>query len=211
MAMEASAASVLTYTGVTMAGTVGEAVEILQERLGLEPGFLWSLKNEDDWSFLIKLHALMEAAVSRLLAVRLGHESLLDIFANLEFANKKSGRLAFLKNLDLLDSQDRSFLRRLAELRNDMVHDVSKVGFDLKEYVGGLDKQALKSLVTQCNNFAVAMEPGGEPVVHDGEKLVSAEELFRKKPKLALWNAGLIVLFVIYVKEELHGKAEGGS
>lgn len=50
-----------------------EAVEELVKELGLPEGFYAELLGEDDWSFIIKLHALMEAAVTGLIVAALGH------------------------------------------------------------------------------------------------------------------------------------------
>jgi len=64
------------------------------------------------------MHALMEAAVTHLLAERLGDAKLEEVFSFTEFANPRSGKLAFAKALGLLESDERRFLQRLAELRN---------------------------------------------------------------------------------------------
>jgi len=55
-----------------------------------------------DWSFVIKLHALLETAVSQLLVHALGGEELVDVFSALEMSNIKTGKLAFVKTLGLL-------------------------------------------------------------------------------------------------------------
>jgi hypothetical protein len=43
-------------------------IKDIERDLGLPIGFLVTLKEEDDWSFIIKLHALFEAAYSHLLS-----------------------------------------------------------------------------------------------------------------------------------------------
>ncbi len=184
--------------------TTGDAARELQRRIELPPDFLESIRDEDDWSFVVKLHALMETAITRLLTLRVGEESLHNVFARLNFA---FGKLAFVKALELLDSSDRSFLHTLAELRNRLVHDVSNVNFDLVAYVASMDSGQFKSFVRSCDNFSTPMEQDDRRnVVNDGSQVVPVEQLFREKPKLALWDAGITVLFKIYVKEELRGK-----
>jgi hypothetical protein len=44
-----------------------ESLEALELDLGLPKGFCVKLIEEDDWSFVIKLHALLENAVSELI------------------------------------------------------------------------------------------------------------------------------------------------
>ncbi len=187
--------------------TTGDAARELQRRIELPPDFLESIRDEDDWSFVVKMHALMEAAVTHLLTLRLGHKSLHNVFAHLDFATSKFGKLAFAKALELLDSRDRSFLHKLAELRNRLVHDVSNVNFDLVAYVASMDSDQFKSFVRSCDNFSTPMgQDDRKNVVNDGSQVVPVEQLFREKPKLALWYAGISVLTTIYVKEELRGK-----
>jgi len=50
------------------------ALEELETRLCLPMGFCEGLRREDDWSFIIKLHALLEAALTALLAAKIGQE-----------------------------------------------------------------------------------------------------------------------------------------
>ncbi len=187
--------------------TTGDAARELQRRIELPPDFLESIRDEDDWSFVVKMHALMEAAVTHLLTLRLGEESLHNVFARLDFAAPKFGKLAFAKALELLDSRDRSFLHKLAELRNRLVHDVSNVNFDLVAYVASMDSDQFKSFVRSCDNFSTPLgQDDRKIVVIDGSQVVPVEQLFLEKPKLALWYAGISVLTTIYVKEELRGK-----
>jgi len=60
-----------------------ESPSPFETELGLPDGFLQRLRNsDDDWSFIIKVHALMEASVSYLLVHHFGmngfHESLIS-------------------------------------------------------------------------------------------------------------------------------------
>ena|SRR5437660_11669723 len=74
----------------------------LEHDSGLPSGFCLALLQENDWSFVIKLHALLETAVSQLLVHALGGEELVDVFSALEMSNTKTGKLAFVKTLGLL-------------------------------------------------------------------------------------------------------------
>jgi hypothetical protein len=47
-------------------------VQALEKEFGLYPGFLEGLFKEDDWSFVIKSHAILEAAVAHVLTVSVG-------------------------------------------------------------------------------------------------------------------------------------------
>jgi hypothetical protein len=84
--------------------------------LRLPQGFCESLYKEDDWSFIIKLHALLEAVVTHLLVAHLQQDALLDVFARVEMSQEKTGKLAFAKALNLLTSNHRAYVRYISEL-----------------------------------------------------------------------------------------------
>src|SRR5262249_17331830 len=114
------------------------ALSKLETDLGLPPGFCEGLHEEDDWSLIIKLHALFESVVTQMLASHLGQEALLDVFDKIEMGREDTGKLAFAKALNLLDGNQRGFVRVLSRLRNDVVHDVRKVTFDLSAHVASI-------------------------------------------------------------------------
>src|SRR5262249_5513571 len=105
--------------------------------------FIDELADGDDWSFVIKGHALLEAGVSHLLAHHFGHEGLLDIFGYLDMGAAKFGKIAFLSALDLLGSEDRGFIRGFGAVRSHVVHRVANGDLTLKHSRAGLsrDKQ----------------------------------------------------------------------
>lgn len=80
---------------------------------------------------MIKLHALLESAVSQLLVNAVARKELAEVFASLEMSNTKTGKLAFVKALELLPKAHLDFIRLLSELRNQLVHRVKNVSFDL--------------------------------------------------------------------------------
>lgn len=124
----------------------------LEEKVGVEAGFFARLYDEDDWSFIIKLHALFEAACSNLLSFHFNEPELDEIFVRLELSGKIIGKTVFLGRLGLLGKEWRRFISALSELRNDLVHDIRQSNFKLEQYIQSLDSNALKS-------FAVAFSP----------------------------------------------------
>lgn len=91
----------------------------LEAQLGLPSGFLEGLRTEDDWSFIIKIHALIEAAVSHLLCTALGNDRLIDVFSCLDLSDKRRGKMAFAGALSLLGKSDRRFV---SSLQNSVTH-----------------------------------------------------------------------------------------
>jgi hypothetical protein len=108
----------------------------LETGLSLPNGFLNALLAESDWSFVIKCHALVESAITYMLATALDPR-LSEPFARLNVSGR-AGKLSFVETLDLLDSHQCNFIRKLSELRNSVVHDVKNVNFTFAGHVGAL-------------------------------------------------------------------------
>jgi hypothetical protein len=75
-----------------------EAAGEIEKELGLPNNFLWNLRNEDDWSAIIKLHALLETAVTHLLVRFFGRDELEDVFATMELGTLELVSSFFLAN-----------------------------------------------------------------------------------------------------------------
>jgi hypothetical protein len=125
-----------------------DPIQAIETQVGIPAGYLWNLRNEDDWSFVIKGHAFIEAAMTHLLAESLNKTSLVKIFARLDMSDPNRGKLAFLKDLELLGSKELSFIMKVSELRNDLVHDIRNTTFVFEKYLRGLDKNQKKSFLS---------------------------------------------------------------
>ena len=170
-----------------------EKAKSLERELGLKEDFLINLKDEDDWSFIIKLHAFIEAATSHLLIKALGHEKLMSIFTRLELGNKQTGKIAFIKALNLLEKTDRRFIGQLSKLRNEIVHNVSKVSFDLIEYVKDLNSEEFDNFVKSFTTFFIPRDPK-----LDVDQNLFVRNLFKEHPKFAIWESAMTTVGLIY-------------
>lgn len=167
-----------------------------EKDLGIRPGFFQKLLNEgDDWSFVIKIHALLEAAVSHLLAEVVGKPELVDLFAQLELSNARTGKIAFAKVLNCLDDDERGMVRKLSELRNQLVHDLSNVDFDFSVWVKSLDPNQLKQ-------YSKAFSPSGDTIQVVGNE-VPFSEFFKQQPRTCIWVACLFLLALVYQRKDL--------
>ncbi|MBO7928089.1 hypothetical protein J5X91_17790 [Pseudoalteromonas sp. K222D] len=63
---------------------MSKEVSELERLLGLPDDFYQGLLKEDDWSFIIKLSAVFEAAGTQALAAKLQHKEIEDSFAQLD-------------------------------------------------------------------------------------------------------------------------------
>jgi hypothetical protein len=177
--------------------TVEESVALLEFDLNIERGFLTRLADEGDWSFVVKCHAFLEAALSHLLADVLSEPALQGVFANTETSNNKSGKLAFLKHLDLLNDDARRFIRSFSELRNGLVHDVSQVGFSFATHIESLNRQQRQSFVKSFGYFA-----NGPTFGRDG-KSISTHDFLIQHPKQGIWYSVMALCAVIYLSKDV--------
>jgi len=100
------------------------------------------LENDDDWTFVIKMHAIVEAGLNHLLKVQLDDPKLIKIVTKLPTNDKRRGKLALIKTYDLLNKDCRQFVRLFSDIRNSAVHDVKSFGLDLTKYVASIkDKE----------------------------------------------------------------------
>jgi uncharacterized protein YutE (UPF0331/DUF86 family) len=167
-------------------------VPLLEANLGLDPGFFESLDADDesDWSFVIKAHALAEAALSYLLTEAIERPELADLFSRLDMSNKTTGKAAFVKALGLLGEEERRFVSAFSELRNRLVHDVRNVNFDLLEHVESL---GAKERETFLKNFNIISTEVTDDV----------RNLFRFDPRQALWYSTMAFLGRVYLKTRI--------
>jgi hypothetical protein len=170
-------------------------IKQFEQRLGLPEGFYERLIREDDWSFVIKLHALLEAACAHILATRLHAPELEQSLAYLDLANSKCGKVVLLRELGAITADQATILRRLAELRNALVHNITKVAFSFPAYVASRDKQ-------QLDHFITSFGHGVADTVHIGQQVVSRKEFVQSNPKLALWLTAAEVLACLHLEME---------
>jgi hypothetical protein len=162
-----------------------------ETRLGLPLGFCDGLLHEDDWSFVIKLHALLEAALTALLAEHVGDGMLEGVFSRLAMNDKETGKVAFAEALDLLNADERRFLRGLSEMRNDLVHQIRNVSFTIRSHVDTLNPQQRKAFVKR---FALGAED------RDGPGFQSDYAI--QNPRLFIWQGGLLVVAIAMLRIE---------
>lgn len=172
----------------------------IENQLGLPAGFLLALyTHEDDWSFVIKSHAFLEAALTHLLADHLGKEDLLPVFAYLETSNVRTGKLAFVKAFDLLDKGARRFIHTLSELRNDLVHEVSNVGFNFATYVSSLSDKERKEFIGAFDYAFVEVVQSSQRSM-DEHLRATLDRIVLTAPRLALVAGAAMVGLDIYFR-----------
>lgn len=174
-----------------------KVAERFEGQLGLPTGFFQDLLQQDDWSFVIKLHALFEAALSQVIVHRLGCKELDGPISRLEMSDKQKGKIAFATSLEIIGSEDRRYLILLSQLRNKCVHDVRQAAnFNLGSACAEMDK-------TQKNNFVEVLCGHGydEKQTQDG-CTIPTRELILNNPKAFLWEVGMRVLAILTMQKD---------
>ena len=110
----------------------------------LPKNFFKNLYNENDWSFVIKTHSLLESVVSSLILYHFKEPSIANIISRLEMSNPKTGKIAFLKSIKLIGDCDLKYISSLSQLRNNLVHKVENISFSFEEWISKMDKNQLK-------------------------------------------------------------------
>lgn len=102
--------------------------------------FLLSLLDGDDWSLVIKSHALIESIVTELIVTRIDEPRTRAFVERLPLSNAETGKLRLAKDFDLIGTNARSFVKAFSALRNSLVHKIENVTFDFSVYVETLDE-----------------------------------------------------------------------
>jgi len=166
-----------------------------EKKFNLPDNFYLNLLKEQDWGFVIKLHSLFEGASTHVLNLRLGDGKIESALSYLDFGHTKYGKVKLLSKLSLINSQQSSFLRLLAELRNELVHRIENVTFSFQEYLKIVDENKRKSFCERvgynCN----------DPIPIAGKK-VPRNKFILENPKLSIWLTASDVLASLRVEEE---------
>lgn len=176
-----------------MSGSIFEAVSKFEHKLGLPKDFYRRLLCEDDWSFVIKLNALFEGAATHVLSTRLHAPKLIDAFAHLDFLHSKVGKVALLRQIDAITSEQAALMRQIGELRNELAHNVRNVAFSFDEYVASRDANQLTKLVKSFGH-------GVQEVITINDLKIPRERFVRENPKLALWLTAAEVIACLHLE-----------
>ena len=183
--------------------TVSDSILELESKVGVPANFFRTLNTADDWSFVIKLHALFEAACAHLLLFHFKEPELSEVFARLELSNKSTGKIAFLGKIGLLGNENRRFISTLSELRNSLVHDVRNAEFSLAMLVATLESSEVKNLAVAFSPFEThirqfpyddKMKLGYDAALQAQAATGAVVERFKADPKYHIWIGAYSVL-----------------
>ncbi|MGI8617551.1 MAG: hypothetical protein ACR2L6_00485 [Gemmatimonadaceae bacterium] len=114
---------------------IHRALRDIEETLALPGGSLADLPLEsNDWVFVIRAQAIVEAALAHLLVGHIRVEKIRPLIQRLP-VSWPFGKLEIARKWDLLDKMNVSFVRSFNALRNVLAHDPAYVGFTFWDYL----------------------------------------------------------------------------
>ena len=159
----------------------------LRDNLGISDAFLDSLSVDDDWTFVIKLHAMIEAGLNHLLLEHFNEPVLSPFISHLATGDRRTGKLAVALVLKLLPSNCCQFIRILSEIRNDVVHDVRNFGFDLLGHAARLD-------INQRRKWHEALTSGMFDTVEIDGRSIPAASVVDSNPRYCIFCATFAIM-----------------
>jgi hypothetical protein len=132
-----------------------EHIRSLEENVfKLPTGFFGRFLEEgDDWSFIIKTHAIIESGTTRFLEAVAAPTIPPEFLQSLPLDGRHS-KLRLLELLGRFESDHIKFVKGLSRIRNLLVHDVTQVGFVLTDYLASLSTQDVHNLISEiCRVF----------------------------------------------------------
>ncbi len=179
--------------------SIAAFVREVEGALGVPEGLLASLHELDDWSCVIKAHALVEGALTHLLVGVLGRPELQNAFSRLELSTEHTGKVAIAKALGVISEHERRFIRALSELRNRLVHEIKNASFSFPTYLASLDSNQ-KNQFVKSFGLAVFMSPDGAAVAHSSESLTHASAAVLRYPKVFVATGASVISYKAYVE-----------
>ena len=107
--------------------------------------FLKDLLTDDDWSFIIKSHSLIESLVTELIVTKIDENKLKSVIERIPLHDGIVSKISISKTYNLIPSDQIKFLKKISEIRNNIVHKFENLNFTFETYLSNLDKNQKKS------------------------------------------------------------------
>lgn len=157
---------------------------IFEEELKLPKGLILGLLTQDnDWSFLIKTHALVDAALAHILVHELKRKEIIEYIERLNWGGL-AGKLELSQKLKVINDLEKNYLEVLNSLRNKMAHNIRNSNFDMATYFDGKNKESNKLVDKYVS--ALAKMSGG--------KKLHLRDAFLQNPRNHLFSIGFILI-----------------
>lgn len=103
-----------------MANFLSEFLKFADKELSFPAGVIMDLPNEDDWSFIIKISAVAERSLNKMLTAPVKEDSYKELVIRQTLENK----VTLAKDLGIIQGSDQSKLKTMGRLRNRAAHNI---------------------------------------------------------------------------------------
>jgi hypothetical protein len=107
--------------------------------------FLSKLIEGDDWSLVIKSHALFESLITELIVLRNAENNLKKVIERMPLHGETVSKIAILKTYELLKPNEISFIVKLSEIRNRIVHKYENLNFTFEKFIADMNSEQTKN------------------------------------------------------------------
>lgn len=171
------------------------SLQVIETRLGLEPGFVLGLMNEkDDWAFIIKTAVVIEAALGQVISALLMNDALDRHIRSLPM-DGRTGKTQLAQDLDLIGPMAAARIRALAEIRNDFAHGLKVVDLSISEYFVRMTKAKFESLTSRFfSTDRKAQDRDGQRKLTPKKDLSSKEPRDGRVARYLVWTCACLAL-----------------
>lgn len=159
----------------------------IESDLNLPLNFINQLLKDDDWSLVIKLHALIESSITSVLTKNYPQEALSDFIPKLSLHGPR-GKVLLARKSDIITDEHSLFINKLSKLRNRLVHNISNVNYSIAEYYKSEQLSDIINRSIDSTSFFINNKI---------EKNLKVEHLY-PNPKDNLLLASIILMVHIY-------------
>lgn len=141
----------MAFDSIGLSEQAKDLIVSLEALLHLPAGSFDHINADDDWSFVIKTEALVEAAIASALTT-ITDKAFTPVFSKMTLGGR-TGTLAFATAADIITKPQARLVQALLELRNRVAHDIHQIGFTFPTYIDGLSP-------ADFSKFVADMTPG---------------------------------------------------
>jgi len=122
-----------------------ESLEEINKDYSEKLDFLKKLLTDDDWSFIIKSHSLIESLVTELIINKIDEKKLKRVIERIPLHGEIVSKISISKTYELIPADQIKFLKNISEIRNNIVHKFENINFTFEKYLSNLDKNQKKN------------------------------------------------------------------
>lgn len=123
---------------------LSDVTKIISEELLEKHDFLTKLLLDDDWSFVIKSHSLIESLATELIINTIDQIELKKIIERMPLHGNDVSKMKIITTYNILTKKEIDFIINLTQIRNNIVHKYENINFSFETHTQGFDKNQKK-------------------------------------------------------------------